>query len=88
MDFHNNLELSSDVTNMAESFAKSDEQLVDKRIGIEKPVDVYGVAEFLGKKPNTVRNWVSTGRYDIPHFRLGNKSMFFLSKVAAWCRTL
>ena len=53
---------------------------------IEKPVDVVEIAKFLHKKPNTVRNWISTGRYHIPHFRLGNKSMFFKSSVTKWLK--
>lgn len=52
----------------------------------ENPVDVVEIAKFLCKKPNTVRNWISTGRYKIPHFRLGNKSMFFKSSVSKWLK--
>ena len=64
------------------------EKLFDKKIEAEEPVDVFVVAKFLGKKPGTVRHWISTGSYDIPHFRLGNKSMFFLSEIVEWCKAL
>ncbi|NRA47177.1 MAG: helix-turn-helix domain-containing protein [Oligoflexales bacterium] len=61
-------------------------EFFDNRIEVERPVDVFEIAEFLGKKPSTVRNWISTGRFAIPHFRLGNKSMFFKSCVSKWLR--
>ncbi len=60
--------------------------LFDNRIEGERPVDVVEIAEFLKKKPNTIRNWISTRRFDIPHFRLGNKTMFFKSDVSHWLR--
>ena len=64
------------------------DKIFDNGITTEKPVDVFTVAKFLGKKPSTIRNWVSTNRYGIPYFRLGNKNMFFLSKVVEWCKSL
>lgn len=62
------------------------EKFFENRIEVERPVDVIEIAEFLGKKPNTVRNWISTGRFPIPHFWLGNKTMFFKSCVSEWLR--
>ena len=88
MEFQNHIDLEGKKTKILRSLDYQEGKLVEKEIDIEKPVDVFGVAKFLEKKPNTVRNWIATGRYDIPHFRLGNKSMFFLSRVTAWCRTL
>ena len=57
-------------------------------LACEQPLDVEGIANFLGKKPNTVRNWVSTGEIKIPHFQLGNKTMFFRCSVVEWLRSL
>ena len=56
---------------------KKDEVLFDNQKNFERPVDVFEIAIFLRKKPNTIRNWISTGRYKIPHFKMGNKNMFF-----------
>ena len=64
----------------------NDKVFFDNRIEEERPMDVFEIAEFLTKKPNTIRNWISTGRYDIPHFRLGNKTMFFKRDVSQWLR--
>ena len=63
-------------------------QLFDNQTEFEQPLDVEGIARFLGKKPNTIRNWVASGSVKIPHFLLGNKTMFFISSVVEWCRSL
>lgn len=60
-------------------------RLFDNRI--EKPLDVKAMAEWLGVNPNTLKTWVSTGREQIPYFRLGNRSMFFKSSVTEWMRS-
>lgn len=86
MQKNNRLAMPLKSNNIKES--QLNEKLFDKGIDAERPVDVITVAKFLGKNPSTIRNWISTGRYDIPHFRLGNKIMFFLSKVTEWCGTL
>lgn len=59
-------------------------EFFDNQIEVERPVNVVEIAEFLGKKPNTIRNWISSGRVKIPHFWLGNKTMFFRSSISKW----
>lgn len=64
------------------------DQIFDNLIAFERPLDVEEIAVFLQKKPNTIRNWVASGAVKIPHFRLGNKTMFLKSSVVEWLRCL
>lgn len=69
---------------VTDDYASKKDQFFENQI--EQPVDVNGIAKFLGKNPNTVRAWCSTGRVKIPYFKLGNKLMFLRSSVVEWLK--
>ncbi len=41
-------------------------------------------AEYLRVQPNTLANWVSTGRYDLPLVKIGRKAMYRLTDLDAF----
>lgn len=48
----------------------------------EKPIGVKALAEFFSVPVSTVYYWVSTT--DIPHFKSGRRTCFFLSEVVQY----
>ena len=54
----------------------------DERLGAERLLDKFGVANRLAVKPNTVSMWANKGR--LPAYRIGAYLRFKWSEVEGW----
>lgn len=41
-------------------------------------------AHYLGVTPQTLANWASTGKVQIPHYKIGRKVIYFQSDLDAY----
>ncbi|MEB7539735.1 helix-turn-helix domain-containing protein [Pantoea anthophila] len=41
-------------------------------------------ASYLGVTPQTLANWASTGKVQIPHYKVGRKVIYFQSDLDAY----
>lgn len=41
-------------------------------------------AHYLGVTPQTLANWASTGKVQIPHYKVGRKVIYFQSDLDAY----
>lgn len=41
-------------------------------------------AEYMGVTPQTLANWASTGKVQIPHYKVGRKIIYFQSDLDAY----
>jgi excisionase family DNA binding protein len=41
-------------------------------------------AEYLGVAPRTLSEWLMSGRYSVPHYRVGSRCVFDKRDLDAW----
>lgn len=49
-------------------------------------LDMFGVAELIGCKPNTARRWSYSGK--IPSHKCGHKIIYLRSEIMEWIKAL
>lgn len=50
----------------------------------EKWVNLEDVAEYLSVSPDTIRNWIKSGK--LPYYKAGKRYKFKISEIDTWVR--
>ena len=75
----------SEVAQVREEPAKALPRKTDNEL--EELLDYDSASAFLGVAKSTLKVWICTGRYRVPHIKCGGKVKFFRKSLSLWLRS-